>query len=84
MQDRLGDGLELPSVLVPGAGLGRLCHDIASLGFACEVGTPPSHTLLLLGKNFLECPQQCTQVGKQFSPGCYHFSAISDSRERSY
>lgn len=39
MQDRLGDAFEPPSVLVPGAGLGRLCHDIASLGFACEVGT---------------------------------------------
>ena len=36
-QDRLGEAGERPSVLVPGAGLGRLCHDIASLGFDCEV-----------------------------------------------
>jgi hypothetical protein len=36
-QDRLGEAGERPSVLVPGAGLGRLCHDIASLGFDTEV-----------------------------------------------
>ena len=36
-QDHLGEAGERPSVLVPGAGLGRLCHDIASLGFDCEV-----------------------------------------------
>ena len=37
LQGRLGENSPHPSVLVPGAGLGRLCHDIASLGFECEV-----------------------------------------------
>ena len=37
LQDRLGAQYPPPAVLVPGAGLGRLCHDIASLGFDCEV-----------------------------------------------
>ena len=43
-QDRLGEARERPSVLVPGAGLGRLCHDIASLGLDCEVHMNVSST----------------------------------------
>ena len=34
---RLAEGAEPPWVLVPGAGLGRLCLDIARLGFRAEV-----------------------------------------------
>ena len=34
------EGAPPPRVLVPGAGLGRLCLDIARLGFHTEVGLP--------------------------------------------
>lgn len=37
LQAKAARSNDAPLVLVPGAGLGRLCHDIASLGFDCEV-----------------------------------------------
>ena len=38
--EREAEGVPPPRVLVPGAGLGRLCLDLARLGFRVEVGVP--------------------------------------------
>ena len=57
---RLVEGAEPPCVLVPGAGLGRLCLDIARLGFRAEVRCMPGvvlyHAILKLLQSLHSSP----------------------------
>lgn len=50
-----------PRVLVPGAGLGRLCLDIAAKGFQAE-GNEHSWYMLIASNFLLNCTSRCNQL----------------------
>lgn len=61
-------------VLVPGAGLGRLAYDVASLGFTCQ-GNEFSHYMLLASYFILN---KTTEIGAhKFYPYVHSFSNIA-------
>ncbi|KIK68422.1 hypothetical protein GYMLUDRAFT_91958 [Collybiopsis luxurians FD-317 M1] len=62
-------------VLVPGAGLGRLAYDVASLGFACQ-GNEFSHYMLLASFLILNKTEQANM--HTIYPYVHSFSNLSD------
>ena len=74
---RLAAGAEPPCVLIPGAGLGRLCLDIARLGFRAEVGWVPASALCFLPLELQTPSLTLMLVSSWQCPLCIHLATYN-------